>query len=195
VQTKVLALVFCAWVEANFSKVIHTPYGFNLDEIRQIKEFYRANGLEKGWEKCIELGLRKVKNRKRSNYIPNIDQQLKRLVKDCVVEPSLIRNKIAHGQWEIALNRQNTSVNTELTKQLSELDAVTIDIWFRAHHYLAEIIESLIESPNRSFHRDYTVKIAELDNFLRESKGWSLDEKAKLLKRKPIRKPQSESQS
>ena len=57
VQTRILALVFCAWVEANFSKVIHTPYGFTLDEISQIKRAYQRPNLETGWKKCIELGL------------------------------------------------------------------------------------------------------------------------------------------
>ncbi len=40
VQTKILALVFSAWAEARFSKLIHTPYGFDLNEIRQIKAAY-----------------------------------------------------------------------------------------------------------------------------------------------------------
>ena len=36
-HTKLLALVFCAWSEANFSKLIHTPHGLELVEIQQIK--------------------------------------------------------------------------------------------------------------------------------------------------------------
>ena len=33
--TRAYALMFCAWAEANFSKVLHTPYGFEIDEIGQ----------------------------------------------------------------------------------------------------------------------------------------------------------------
>ena len=37
-HTRTLALIYCAWSEASFSKMVHTPHGFTLDEIKQIKE-------------------------------------------------------------------------------------------------------------------------------------------------------------
>jgi len=185
VQTKLYVLVFCAWVEANFSKVIHTPYGFSLDEIRQIKEAYKSNSLKDGWNKCIELGLKRVTNNPKSNYIPNIKQRLKDIVSEYVVSPSLIRNKIAHGQWDIALNRDNTALNPELTNKLSQLDVVTVNRWFIAHEFLAQIVESLIESPERVFNRDYWVLIEELEISLEKSKDWSLNSKKQRLKLKP----------
>jgi hypothetical protein len=188
VQTKALALVFCAWAEANFSKTIHTPYGFTLDEISQIKQAHKNNGLEKGWEKCIELGLKRILNHNRSNYIPNTKQKLKKLVQECVVEPSLIRNKIAHGQWDIALNRNNTEINSELSMQIQALDVVVVYRWFESHKYLANIIEALIESPNRTFHHDYWIHITELRNFLDKTRDWNMEDKIKELKRKPILK-------
>ena len=104
--TKTLALIYCAWVEVNFSKMIHTPYGFTLDEIRQIKKIYKENGLESGWEKCLELGIRKIISSKKTNYLPNIHQELTRIIKKYIVEPSLLRNKVAHGQWKIALSEK-----------------------------------------------------------------------------------------
>jgi hypothetical protein len=188
VHTKVLALVFCAWVEANFSKVIHTPYGFTLDEIYQIKQTYQKLGLEEGWNKCIELGLRKISNARRSNYIPNISQKITSLVNEFIVEPSLIRNKVAHGQWKVALNRENTAVNSKITKDLDDLDSVVITKWFGVHNHLLNIVESLIESPNRSFHKDYWKEIAELEDFLEKSKRRNLSAKIKLLQKKPIKK-------
>ena len=186
VHTKVLALVFCAWVEANFSKLIHTPHGFTLDEIRQIKEIYHVDGLEAGWKKCIELGLRKIPNARKSNYIPNIRQKINRIVGDYVVAPSHIRNKVAHGQWKIALNRSNTAVNSDITKELVDLDIVVISKWFQVHEYLSNIVEMLIESPDRAFQRDYWMEIAKLEDFLQKSKNWNIDEKIKQLQRKPI---------
>src|SRR5712691_10074243 len=57
-HTKLLALTYCAWLEALFSKVIHTPYGLDLAEIDQIKEASRTDGIVSGWRKCIELALR-----------------------------------------------------------------------------------------------------------------------------------------
>ena len=186
VHTKLLALVFCAWVEANFSKLIHTPSGFTLNEIHQIKEVQQNNSLEAGWKKCIELGLRKISNAGKSNYIPNVRKRINRIVDEYVVAPSKIRNKIAHGQWKIALNKSNTAKNNDITKELDDLDSVVISIWFQGQEYLSNIVETLIESPNRAFHRDYWTEIAKLEDFLQRSKNWNIDEKTKRLQSKPI---------
>lgn len=175
--TKTMALVFCAWVEANFSKVIHTPYGFSLDEIQQIKKVYKENGVEKGWEKCVELGTLKASKRRNSNYVPNIRLELKRLIQHYIVDPSLLRNKIAHGQWTVALNRENTAENRQLTNSLATLDIVTILKWFEVHKHISQIVENLIESPDKAFHRDYWVEITKLKEFVAKTENWSLEQK------------------
>jgi hypothetical protein len=187
VHTKVLALIFCAWIEANFSKVIHTPYGFTPEEIDQIKRTHQRLGLGPGWKKCIELGLRRISNPQKSNYIPNIRLKLFSIVDDYVVSSSQIRNKIAHGQWHVALNRDNDAVNNELTQELNNLDTVIISIWFQVHQHLSNIVEALIESPNRAFQRDYWQEIAKLEAFLDETHGWSISEKLTRLQKKPIK--------
>lgn len=186
VHTKLFALVFCTWVEATFSKLIHTPYGFSLDEIHQIKESTNNFGIESGWKKCLELGLNRIANSPRSSYIPNINQRLSRIIDQYVVEPSLIRNKIAHGQWTIALNRDNTALNNDLTTAVQSLDVVQITIWFTVHQYLAKILEFLVESPGRAFHRDYWIEISHLESFLQQSANWSLQDKIVSLRRKPV---------
>lgn len=183
--TKTMALVFCTWVEANFSKVIHTPYGFSLDEIQQIKKAYKENGVEKGWEKCVELGTLKASKRRNSNYIPNIRLELKKLIQKYIVEPSLLRNKIAHGQWTVALNRENTAENKELTNSLSALDIVIISKWFKVHEHISQIVENLIESPDKAFHRDYWIELTELKEFIAKTENWSLEQKINKLKQKP----------
>ncbi len=188
VQRRVLALVFCAWVEASFSKIIHTPYGFTLEEIDQIKRVYQHFNLETGWKKCIELGLRRISNSRKSNYKSNIRQKISSIVDDYVVAPSVIRNRVAHGQWKKALNNDNTAVNNSITNELDDLDAVVISKWFRIQEYLLSIIETLIESPNRAFHRDYWQEIAKLEDFLKESKKLNIDAKIKMLQKKPIKR-------
>jgi hypothetical protein len=124
--------------------------------------------------------------RKNTNYVTNIRQELKRLIRQYIVEPSLLRNKVAHGQWKIALNRDNTAENHDLTNALNSLDIVTILRWFKIHKHISQIVEVLIESPNRAFHRDYWVEITELKEFLKKSETWSMEQKTSLLKRKPV---------
>ena len=64
---------------------------------------------------------------------------------------------------------------------------VVILKWFRIHEYLLSLIETLIESPNRAFHRDYWLEIAKLEDLLEESKKWNIETKIKMLQKKPIR--------
>lgn len=187
--TKTLILVFSAWAEANFQKLIHTPYGFTSNEILQIKAEYKSDGMEAGWSKCIDLGLQKVsKDPKRSNFIPNVKKQLKKIVKEYVIEPRGIRNKIAHGQWVIALNSNNNKINNDISTKIQVLDPVVIKIWFEIFKYLSEIIECLIESPNRTFHRDYWVIVNDLNEYIEKTRGWSTATKEAQLSRKPIKR-------
>lgn len=184
--TKVHALLFAAWSEALFSKLIHTPYGFSLTEIEQIIDTNQRLGLERAWIKCIQLGLRKVKSG-RSNYIPNWDKRFARLVDTIIADPRQIRNKIAHGQWVSALNRDNNDLNELVTYRIAALDDIEVRRWFLQFSLLAQMVESLIESPNRAFHRDATMSFHRLDEFVKSSSGWSMRTLISKLDRKPIK--------
>lgn len=184
IQTKLLLLTYNCWVEANFSKLIHTPHGFSLDEINQIKSIYRRSSFEDSWFKCLELGLRKVNPGKKSNYIPNISKKIKKIIEKFVIEPNSIRNRIAHGQWIIALNSENSNVNQEITANVQSIDLVIIEIWFRVQEYLFQIIESMIESPTHAFHKDLKNIFIELEDFIERSTKMNLSTKIDLLKKK-----------
>ena len=187
VQTKILALTFSAWAEARFSKLIHTPHGFDLDEIAQIKTIQERFGLERAWEKCLELALLKISASGKGSEIPNKRQQISRIIKAYIIEPSLLRNKLAHGQWRVALNRENNAENPEFTARLNSLDTISVSIWLEAYEFLSRIIEDLIESPNKAFRRDYWLHLSKLETFLDKAKNWSLEGKVESLKRKPVR--------
>ena len=189
VHTKVLVLVFSAWAEANFLKLVHTPHGFTLDEIDQIKNEWHHKGIGGGWQKCLELALRHVENRRKSNYIPNIRKKLSALVEDYVVKPGQVRNKVAHGQWAKALNRHNNAVNPDLTLSVSNLDVVSVTKWYEVHKMLATIIETLVESPNKAFHRDYWVELGRLEKYLEETANWTLQTRIRQLSKKRPQQP------
>lgn len=182
VHTKALTLVFCAWVEANFSKTIHTPKGFSLVEIAQIKAAIRSGSIVDGWEACIRLAMQKSAAKK-SNFTSNARQKLNSLVSLFVKNPSLIRNKIAHGQWSHALNRENTNTNAIITADIQALDHVKIEIWFDCQKILCEIVELLIESPNRAFMASYWGMVQKLEQIPVARAGWDLQ--SKKLKLKP----------
>jgi hypothetical protein len=173
VNTKILAVIHCALAEAEFSKLIHTPHGLTLDQIEQIKKIAKANGVKFGWMKCAELAVSRVGGAKH-NHRPNVLQKLTTMIEEFIYDPSLIRNKLAHGQWCVALNSENTAVNNDLT---SEMAAYTVVDFYRRRHsldHLAAILEDLIESPNRAHRRDYWTRLSELETEQREMSAWTL---------------------
>jgi hypothetical protein len=165
--TKVYALLFCAWAEANFIKVIHTPHGFDLDEIDQIQTA-KANGIGAAWKKCIDLALRHLPTQ-RGSFTPNARLKLETAIDAHVFDPSVLRNKLAHGQWVTALNRENTALHLQLTQQIQGLDIVKVSAWERGHELLADLVEHLIESPQKTFVRDWYVEVTQLEQEMAEA--------------------------
>ena len=185
-HTKLLALIYSAWSESAFLKVIHTPHGFQLDEIRQIKTVWKHNGITSAWNKAATLAFRKVRTRG-GNYVPNANLAVVRLIKQYIEKPSQIRNKVAHGQWDIALNSKNSAESPDLTKSLNELDVVKIDCLREGCIGLCTILESLIESPDKAFHKDYWECISAIEAHLAKTAKYTLAEKlSKLRARRPV---------
>ncbi len=178
--TKALALLFCAWGEASFSKLIHTPHGLSLSDIAQVKRSVKEGSVVTGWQTCITLALQK-NNAKKSNFSPNAKQTINRLVDKYIKDPSLVRNKIAHGQWIIALNRENTSTNSLLTTQIAEFDSVVIETCFMCCEKLIEVVEHLIESPNGHFMQSYWRLVTEVESIEKTRSNWTIASKAASL--------------
>ena len=55
--TRLYTLTYCAWVETRLSFLIHTPHGFGLEEISQIKT---QGSFKDKWKKCLELSFKKL---------------------------------------------------------------------------------------------------------------------------------------
>ncbi|NIK31049.1 hypothetical protein FHY15_000145 [Xanthomonas arboricola] len=182
-QTKVLALTYCAWSEAAFSKLVHTPHCFELDEIRQIKAAGERGSIVSAWEKCVALALRKIQSRN-GNYVPNVKKELNSLIKTYIETPSQLRNKVAHGQWQVALNSKNTAQNPDLTVSLANLDLVKLDLLKEGCEGLCLIVEALVESPEKAFHRDYWQLLCQVKEKLAAASQFTLSQKLELLKKK-----------
>ena len=166
ILTKLLCVTFSFWAEARFSKLIQTPYGFSDAQRRQIRfdSKGRESSIESRWKKCIATALSKVPASRRTNEIPNCRLRLERIVQDVVIAPSKMRNKMAHGQWEVALNAGHTATNRIVSAEIRNIDCITIGTWFNVFEHLAQIVENLIESPAKAHHREYWQHIVEIDS-------------------------------
>ena len=172
--TRLLAVVYCAMAEVYFSKVIHIPYGLNLDHMEQIKVAGKNNTVN-GWKKCVELALRNVEGK--SNYAPNVKKKLDFLIDRYIFDPSLIRNKLAHGQWATALNRENTATNSDITSEIADLCVVELYRRKAALEKMADILEDLISSPRKAQPRDYWSHITALEKDQEVMSAWTFQKK------------------
>jgi len=187
VKTKIYTLIYSAWSEAQFTQILYTPRGFLWSEIEKIKLTKKSNGIASGWFYMLEMAMQKVGSTESSQDLKQRLNKLIEIVKSYIEEPSIVRNKIAHGQWVYALNSDNTALNVDITQQLNDLDYIEIAKKIRIHEFLGYIVRDLIQSPKNGFHNYYWTNIVNLEKYVIESSGWSISSKKELLKRKQIR--------
>jgi hypothetical protein len=187
--TRLLAITYCALAEATFSKTVHTPQCLHADDVAQIKNAARTAGVVAGWKKCVTIALRRVEGK--ANHAPNVRQRIHKLIDTYILDPSLLRNKLAHGQWVVALNRENTKINSELTSQISRLDVVQLYRYKEALSSLSRIVEDMIESPRKAHPRDYWAHVSELENTQLTMATWTLEKKRGALLQKKAQSKQA----
>ena len=121
------ALLYSAYVEDSFLKLIHTPQALTETEIRDIQ---RGRNLDEKWKKCAEVAFMKITNGADWVEIANKKQTLYRILDKYIIVPSQMRNKIAHGQWLVCLNSDCTKINEQISKEMTKLDFVKVDRLF-----------------------------------------------------------------
>lgn len=182
-NTKLYALVYCTLSEAQFIQIVNTPDGFMDTEIEKIKAEKNRNGVVKAWELLFDMAFDKVNVTWNTNAdLLSRRRELQNIIDNYIKTPSELRNKIAHGQWDFALNRENTAENTLKTQELNDLTVIQISIWSEVHQYLALIVRDLIQSPKNGFHRNYWTNLVKLQQFITESNGWTMGKRIVTLR-------------
>ena len=74
-HTKLLLQIYCGLAEAVFSRTIHIPYGYTLDEIAQIKTCTRRQNITEGWKLAVKFGLANTEGSS-TNYRPNAQRYI-----------------------------------------------------------------------------------------------------------------------
>lgn len=185
-KTKLLALLYSAWSEAQFVQIAYTEKGFSGSEIKSLLNA-KKNGITKGWIEMISLAFAKVGDPNTDIELGNRLSKLLGLVASQITKPSSIRNKIAHGQWVEALNGSLNKVDSAMTGDLDSLDSVQIMRQIEIHNYLGKVIRDLVQSPTLGFGRDYLHHITALEKYSMETQGWSVATKLSELDKKPVR--------
>lgn len=179
IKTKLFSLLYSALSEAQFTQILHTPFGFLHSEILKIQN---QRSLVESWFLMLDIALQKVGDWKTNKDLETRRTTLKKIIGEYIEKPQELRNKIAHGQWVHALNSKNTNENPDTTLRISDLNVVKITIWFEVHQYLCFIIRDLIQSPQKGFHNNYWTNLTNLEDFLNKCQSWTLEKRIKGLK-------------
>jgi hypothetical protein len=182
--SKYLLLTYCTWSEASFIKLKHTPHGLSLPERFQ----YYGKNIEIKWKTLIDKIIDRIPNIY-SGDIAQMKSELKKISEDYIVNNSYLRNKIAHGQWNEALNTDNDDINVSVSQELSFVDPVNVDSTFEIHHLFLEILENISESnvPEDLIIRKNTSYLHlkdKLDNLIRTRQNWDIKSRAVFLKQR-----------
>ncbi len=183
-KTKIFSLVYSAWSEAQFVQILFTPHGFLYPEILKIKD----KGVVAGWKLMIEQAINRVGDPAVDNNLKNKLDKLNGIIKQYIEAPYAFRNKIAHGQWVRALNKDKASENQKLTNDLGQLDPLEIYKRVKIHGFLGDIVRDLIQSPKKAFNKNYLKHISNLEEFIEDTKNWTLIGKKERLLKKPIQR-------
>ena len=180
--TKIYALFYSAYAEVSFQKLINTPYGFDEPLINEIN---KQRNLEDKWLKCIELAFKHLDEKEKekkvnAGEIANKKKKIQNILDMYIIEPSQIRNKIAHGQWSVCLNNECSEINHATTVRISSLDFVKIDRLFTIYDDFRQCIEDIIESP-KTHYRDYYKTLCKLEEYIDKTQNWSIETKRSRL--------------
>ena len=175
IKTKMYSLLYSAWSEAQFVQILHTPKALFPRDIQDIEEEKKQNGIINGWKLLIKLAIKKVGDTNKSSDLQKRKETIINIISNHIEKQSILRNKIAHGQWVHALNREHTKESFDFSSELNNLDYVRIDILFKIHQYLGLILRDLVQSPKKGFHHNYWANITKLENYIQKTVNWSIE--------------------
>jgi hypothetical protein len=181
-KTKLLALLYSAWSEAQFIQIVYTPSAFSWEEIRGIKKVAKDNGISHGWNEMINIATQKINNSAINFDLEAKTNEILGFIDEYINKPSKLRNKIGHGQWVHALKGSNTAEEPQLTTKLQQLDYVELMNLFEVHKYLGFIIRDLVQSPNKGFNKKCLSNIEKLKNYVNKTTSWNKETKKLILK-------------
>jgi hypothetical protein len=137
-----------------------------------------------GWVTCLKLIVGKITT-KDQVHKDQVIYDVTNLLKNYIKEPSEVRNRMAHGQWMVALNSNNTQENKFITTRIRDLDIIILTKYKKSFTLMSYIIEDLIESPNKAHVNTYQVKIDKFNQEQRKMASWTLQGRIQKLKQKP----------
>lgn len=185
IQTKLLSLLFTAYTEAIFSKLIHTPCALTDAEIGILKAKFKQNSFV-GWKHCLNTMVAKISSKSQQEK-ESIKTEIRNILNVYIKLPSEMRNRLAHGQWSIALTGDNTRKNSDITQRIDSINVVKLEQYKISFDLMALIMEDLVESPNKAHIDQYGKRLNKFNSEQAKMATWTLQGRLDRLTPKPAR--------
>jgi len=160
VYTKILSHLINTWAEVRILKLIYEHDAFQQTEISSI---LNCNTLEEKWTMALNYAFMKSYSISDINKILDIStpytprtryMALIDIIHNELLESYQVRNRIAHGQWKYAFNKELTGINSDLTRKIRTENILMLQYKLSMFKSLAQIIHDLaISKP--TFERDF----------------------------------------
>jgi len=149
--TQLFAFLICSWLEARLMKLIYegSSVAFSECEISKIRNFRK---MKDKWRECFLMSICKCYGFSYSEYTDYSSSFSSGSVQrqnyndilsffDDIEEAITIRNRLAHGQWNIQLNSDNTAIIEH--QFFDKYDNIQkLDILLQCYREIADIINS-----------------------------------------------------
>lgn len=119
-STRLLTFLICSWLEARLMKILHenSSVAFSAEEIERIE---KLKTMDEKWKNsfliavCKSYGFHYVKNADYTCQFEDGSIEKDNYKKICdffddIEDAITIRNRLAHGQWDVQFNSKKTSV-------------------------------------------------------------------------------------
>jgi hypothetical protein len=165
--TRASLLMLGVKLENRLGTILYHPGGFAEEERQEI----RGASVTNAWTLLIDIGFRRRTNRWHLNVESlgaeqhDRHERVRNAVVDQLVPIVVVRNRLAHGQWETVLNAKETGPNPELEASIRSESILTIKLKDTLSGHLGRVIEDLVITRD-AFERDFATSYGVFESTL-----------------------------
>lgn len=167
---RIYLILYTAWLETTLSLIIHY-YSTQINEFERTA-ILSETSQEKRWKKLIEISFRtQYLNRKTTKNLDLVDlghsafnryTYLNDILEKEITVFIGIRNKLAHGQWAVALNNEGTDKTQDVTTKLWTLTKKDCMMLKNFASNFSNLIEMLVASKSK-FEANYDIYVNKIE--------------------------------
>jgi len=160
--TRAALLMLGVKLENRLGTIVHHPGGFSDQERQEILNTDRLTA----WTLIVDVGFRRRSNRWQLDEPSlGLDQyqryvRVREAVQTHIRPIVVVRNRLAHGQWDTVLNAKGTGTNVDLEESIRSETVQTIKLKDTLSRHLGRVVEDLVitrDAFERDFARSYEV--------------------------------------